>query len=267
MALTQLEPAARHQRRIETLVGQMRDQGLNAAVLFDPANILYLVGYWTILSPMFLQACVVTESAVHLIIPALEEGAAEALPVPVRLTGYRNYPLRHGHVDAPARQYSKALDDVLVDTGASVIGADLESARAPAAAILARRSQSPPRDMGPTLRRMRAEKDPLELSLVQRGAEIAVTAVLDARGSIAAGVPETVVAAQIARSIWSSGAIPTHIVLGSGPRSALAHPEPTERKMEAGELVLIDIGLLHRGYWAEIARTYAVTDQIGRAHV
>lgn len=257
MALTRPTSATPHQRRVNALLDWMKDERVDAVVLFDAANIFYTVGYWTILSPMFLQACVVTESTVDLIIPELEEGAAEALPIPVRLAGYRNYPLRRDHEDAPARQFLRLLDDVIAGTRTRVIGADLDAARAPAAKVLIARSSSATRDAGPVLRRLRAQKDPMELSLIRRAAEIVAEGVNQAREHIAAGVSEAMLAGHIAHSIWSAGGIPTHIVVGSGPRSALAHPEPTERRLEAGELILIDVGALYRGYWAEIARTYA----------
>jgi Xaa-Pro dipeptidase len=113
-------------------------------------------------------------------------------------------------------------------------------------------------DIGGTLRRLRAEKDTIERDRLRRAAEIAVEAAIAARSRIGAGVGEQEVAAAIAERIWLRGARATHIVVGSGPRSVVLHAEPTARVPHEGDLVVIDIGVLFEGYWAEIARTMVV---------
>jgi Xaa-Pro aminopeptidase len=48
------------------------------------------------------------------------------------------------------------------------------------------------------------------------------------------------------------------IVMASGPNSALPHAVPTDRKLERGDLLLIDFGALYDGYYSDITRTVAI---------
>ncbi|MDR0621504.1 MAG: aminopeptidase P family protein [Deltaproteobacteria bacterium] len=45
-------------------------------------------------------------------------------------------------------------------------------------------------------------------------------------------------------------------IVASGPRASLPHAEPGEKKIQEGELVVIDCGARYRGYAADITRTY-----------
>jgi len=44
-------------------------------------------------------------------------------------------------------------------------------------------------------------------------------------------------------------------IVGSGPNSAVLHFPPTHRKLQAGELVLVDAGAEYRGYASDVTRT------------
>jgi Xaa-Pro aminopeptidase len=46
-------------------------------------------------------------------------------------------------------------------------------------------------------------------------------------------------------------------IVASGPNSARPHARPTERKVEAGETVVVDAGALFDGYCADCTRTFA----------
>jgi Xaa-Pro aminopeptidase len=48
------------------------------------------------------------------------------------------------------------------------------------------------------------------------------------------------------------------LIVASGPRSALPHAQTTDRPLQAGDLVVIDIGARLDGYCSDITRTFAV---------
>ena len=50
-------------------------------------------------------------------------------------------------------------------------------------------------------------------------------------------------------------------IVGSGPNSAVLHFPPTQRQLQAGELVLVDAGAEYRGYASDITRTYPVSEE------
>jgi len=47
-------------------------------------------------------------------------------------------------------------------------------------------------------------------------------------------------------------------LVGAGPRSALPHSTPTDRALAAGDLLLVDIGPVVQGYYADITRMFVI---------
>jgi len=232
--------------------------GVRTLVLADPANIMHLTGYWTILSTMMPSALVITPSQATLLAPALERAAVDALGLPwIALLGFRAYPLQTGRGTEPARPFAEALKEALAG-GATPIGLELMDARHHVAQAVETAASGQVIDIGSTLRRLRAEKDAIALTRIRQAARVVAESAVAARSRIVPGAHEADVAGAIAERIWASGTRATHIVVGSGPRSIILHAEPTGRLLREGDLVVIDIGVLADGYWAEIARTMSV---------
>src|SRR6478609_2143380 len=79
------------------------------------------------------------------------------------------------------------------------------------------------------------------------------------------GRTENEVAADIARAIVDEGhARPDFVIVGSGPNGASPHHEASDRVIEAGDVVVIDIGgPLPSGYFSDCTRTYVVAPESG----
>lgn len=247
-----------YEERLGIVRGHMAELGIEEIVLFDPANVMYLTGHWTILSSISPQALVVEHDYATLIIPSLESAAADHLGHSwLSINGYRAYPLQIGSNLEPMRSFQEALGLVIREKG-GLIAADLDAAKYAAISLLRLRGSETIIDFGPVIRKVRAEKDALEVAAIREAARIVGEAVMRARQSIHEGITETAIAGRIAECVWDRGATVTHIVVGAGSRSALAHPEPTSKRVAHGELVLIDVGVLFEGYWAEVARTVVI---------
>jgi Xaa-Pro dipeptidase len=52
--------------------------------------------------------------------------------------------------------------------------------------------------------------------------------------------------------------MPFSPIVSGGPNSANPHASPTERKLQAGDLLVIDWGAAHDGYISDLTRTFAV---------
>jgi Xaa-Pro dipeptidase len=246
-------------RRLAALRNALVDEGVRTAVLTDNANIMYLTGYWTILSVMMPQAMVVTQDHTILLVPALEGAAVEALGLPwVEMRGFRNYPLQTGPTVDLARTFTEALQSCLEDIGTAPVGIEFEGVRHVVLRDVPAIGSRGVVDIGGALRKLRSEKDSAALAHIRRAAEIVAKAAASGRAIIARGAREQDVAGAIAQTVWSHGARATHIVVGSGPRSVILHAEPTDRTLHEGDLVVVDIGVLVNGFWAEIARTTVV---------
>lgn len=76
---------------------------------------------------------------------------------------------------------------------------------------------------------------------------------------ISAGMKESDVAAQIKLHLNKYQAKPAFkTIVASGKRSALPHGFATEKKIQKGDLVVVDFGALYNGYRSDITRTKIV---------
>jgi Xaa-Pro aminopeptidase len=53
-----------------------------------------------------------------------------------------------------------------------------------------------------------------------------------------------------------SESLPFDLIVASGPRSALPHAQPTERPIQKGEPIVVDIGARVDGYCSDLTRTF-----------
>jgi Xaa-Pro aminopeptidase len=108
--------------------------------------------------------------------------------------------------------------------------------------------------------RQRVIKDAFEISVLRRGAR-ALSGVARQLGAwVAAGRTERAVArdvdAALERAGFSQPAFPT--IVAAGPNSAYPHARPTDRRLETGDLVVLDFGGVLDGYCVDLTRMAAV---------
>ena len=106
---------------------------------------------------------------------------------------------------------------------------------------------------------LRQVKDDREVGAVRRAAAIAVAAVRSGCAAVAPGVSEADVAARCQEVLLRAHTTsPFGVQVASGPRSADPHAQTSDRRMEPGDLVWIDLGAVVEGYCADITRTIGV---------
>jgi Xaa-Pro aminopeptidase len=108
------------------------------------------------------------------------------------------------------------------------------------------------------LNHVRRQKDPLELERM-RAAERATRAGFAAAVAlIEPGRSERELQIELEATFFRNGAdaLAFDTIVGGGPNSAVLHFPPSARRLEAGDLVLIDAGGEFRGYASDITRTY-----------
>jgi Xaa-Pro dipeptidase len=113
---------------------------------------------------------------------------------------------------------------------------------------------------GPVLRELRMRKDAIEIAAL-REAGAAIDRVHARVGEwLRAGRTEAEVAADIAAAIVAEGhAEAEFVIVGSGPNGASPHHEVSERVIEAGDVVVVDIGgPVASGYNSDSTRTYVL---------
>jgi Xaa-Pro aminopeptidase len=105
--------------------------------------------------------------------------------------------------------------------------------------------------------RQRAVKEPVEIELLGEAARITDLAWEKTLQSIKPGVKESEVGLEFDYQLRLNGAEGNAFdtIVASGPRAALPHGAPTDKKIQPGELVIIDGGAKYRGYHGDMTRT------------
>lgn len=108
---------------------------------------------------------------------------------------------------------------------------------------------------------LRQYKDAEELKLIKRACKLSGAAYFDFVSFVKPGMIESDVAREVDRALLKHGARRTAFptIVASGPNAAIPHHEPGNRKLKAGETVIIDYGgEIIEGYSADITRTVFV---------
>lgn len=115
-------------------------------------------------------------------------------------------------------------------------------------------------DAGPLIARLRMHKSPEELTLIQRSIDVTLVAHRAAWKRAAPGSYEYQVATAMS-SVYFDEGCQRHAyapIVGSGPNSTILHYSRNARRMDRGELLLMDVGAECAGYAADITRTIPV---------
>ncbi len=107
---------------------------------------------------------------------------------------------------------------------------------------------------------LRAVKDEGELARIERAADIADVALAQVKELLCEGPTEEEFAIALDFEMRRRGAeaVAFETIVASGPNSALPHARPSGRRVEPGELVVIDFGAMVGGYRSDMTRTVSV---------
>ena len=227
------------------------DAGLDALLVSPGADLLYLTGYRA--TPLERLTCLVVPAGgdPFLVVPALERPAAEASPaggLGIDITGFgetddayeliaRRLPPNVARFAVDNHMWAEkllAFQDALPDATAGLAGDVLSG--------------------------LRMRKSPAEIEALRR-AGAAIDRVHRRMGEwLRPGRTEREVARDIADAVVAAGhATVDFVIVGSGPNGASPHHEVSDRVIEAGDPVVVDIGgTTADGYCSDSTRTYAV---------
>lgn len=109
--------------------------------------------------------------------------------------------------------------------------------------------------------RLRAAHEPPEVALIERAVDITRTGHEAAARATVAGVSERDVQTKIEYAFFSNGAtgLSYPSIVGSGPDGAVLHWDRNDRRLQAGDLVVIDAAAEYGRYASDITRTYPVS--------
>ena len=118
---------------------------------------------------------------------------------------------------------------------------------------------------GGLIESIRETKDDIEIQSIKEAVRRGEAAFLDVKPHIRHGISERAIALRLEERLKKNGCmqIPFDIIVASGPNSAMPHAKPTERKLQKGDLVIIDWGGEADGYFSDMTRTLLMTGPHG----
>ena len=244
-------PAAEYQTRLDKVRQAMTEQGLDALLLTDPADINYLTGYHTF--EVSVHACLVcTQEKLVLQVASIETGAAVVTAQVDEIIGYRWENL--DEIIAPLADLLAHCQKIGIDGWSAglrfgVIDALLKT--------IGRERFS---EAGALVDAIRIVKSPAELEMLQESARITALGLETAIQSIRPGMTDNDIAAIGAKALLENGSefMSLQPIVTSGHRIGVIHVNHKRRVVQPNEPVFLEFGAAYQRYTAPMMRT-AVT--------
>jgi Xaa-Pro dipeptidase len=240
--------------RISRLGRLMQEHGLDAVALNPGPTFLCLTSLSFHLMERPVVALFAPDRQPWLVLPEFERTKAEAGPVDFRLATYEE--------DETSRQ--RAFEQAATGFGLDAIRVGVEPLRLRVLELRLLEAAAPKAQFvsgEDALIPVRASKDESELNAMRKAVEIAETALEAALARVRVGMTERELAGELTIQLLQAGSepeLPFSPIVAFGPNSALPHGLPGERKLQQGDLLLVDWGANHRGYISDITRTFSV---------
>lgn len=237
----------RYQERLHLCGQHMREDGLDILLLTRPSNMFYLTGDGRLCA----YAMITQDGTVALGVPSTDIADVEALASFDHIIGFED---EVGMIHSIAHYF----DHFGIDQG--TVGLEFTFLTQSMMAMLTHPHAKPervlPRDCTHVLSALRMVKEAREIERIRAAARVADIGMAAAIAAVQAGVTESEVAAAAEYAMRHAGAEGFwRSYVASGPRTNIAHGLPTTRKLQPGDLVLIDIHPMVEGYSADICRT------------
>lgn len=234
--------------RLEALRVKMNDAGADLLALGPGNHMHWLLGFHPHADE---RPCLLLVTAV---------GEAFLMPA-LNAEGSREHTAITFHQWADADGPDAALTAALADVGganAKTVVLD-ETMRADFALLLMDRLPGASHQFtDATLGALRMRKDNVEFTFLKENALINDRAMQAGFAAARPGVSELEVAAAIRDHFKSEGAAPEFTIVGAGPNGAFPHHQTGDRKLQAGDAVVIDIGGRKDGYPSDMTRMAAI---------
>jgi Xaa-Pro aminopeptidase len=236
--------------RLRQAAAAAGEAGLDALLLTPGPDLRYVIGYDAQQLERLTCLAVPVTGDPFLVVPRLELPAAQASPA--GRTGLEMIP------------WDETGDPYQLVTGRlGPVGSVGLSDRMWAMMVLRFRDAAPGARQGlasAALRGLRSRKTPAEVAALREAGAAIDRVHANVPEWLRAGRTELDVAADIARAIAAEGhARADFVIVGSGPNAASPHHEPSSRVLQAGDVVVVDIGgTMPSGYCSDCTRTYAI---------
>ncbi|MBI4761270.1 MAG: M24 family metallopeptidase [Chloroflexota bacterium] len=242
------------QTRFDKLNASLRTSDLDAVILNPGPTLKYLSGlsFHLMERPVVLFAA--KDQTPALVLPELELQKVASLPYALQVFAYGENPSGWGEVFRKAVQ-ALGLDGKRIGVeprALRLLEFQYVKASAPEAEFP---------DASDVLAGLRLRKDAAEVEAMRRAVQIAQSALEAVIPQIKIGMTEKELAAELVMQLLRHGSepeMPFSPIVSAGPNSANPHASPSDRKLQAGDLLVVDWGAAYDGYISDLTRTFAV---------
>jgi Xaa-Pro dipeptidase len=240
--------------RLEKLYAELRKAGMDAVALNPGPTLAYLSGLRFHLMERPVVMLFAPDQTPAIVLPELELQKVKQLPYPVQVFTYGE---DLSSWDESFKKAAKALDLDGKQIGVEPRAMRLLEFRH----IKAGAPGADYPDASAALAALRICKDADEIARMRRAVKIAQDGLEATLLYIKVGMTEKEIANQLVTQLLGHGSepeMPFSPIVSSGPNSANPHASPTERRLQAGDLLVVDWGATYEGYISDLTRTFAV---------
>jgi len=242
--------------RLNNLIASLPASKLDAVILNPGPTLTYLTGLEFHLMERPVVLFVAPGQDPVIVLPELELPKVDLFPYKVQAFAYGELP---SEWDNAFRNAAQALG--LARSGKR-IGVEPRQLRLlEFSHVKAGAPEADYPDASEALSQLRLKKDKAEVDAMRRAVRIAQDALEAAIPLIKIGMTERELASELVMQLLKHGSdseFPFAPIVSSGPNSANPHASPSERKLQAGDLLVVDWGAAYGGYISDLTRTFAV---------
>lgn len=242
------------QSRFEQLNASLQSSGLDAVILNPGPTLTHLTGlrFHLMERPVVLMFAKDQDPAI--VLPELELQKVASLPYKLQVFAYPENPAEW---DAAFRRAAQTLT-----LDGKRIGVEPRQLRLlEFRHVKAGAPEADYPDASDVLSSLRLRKDQAEIEAMRRAVKIAQDALEATLPLIKIGMTEKELSAELVMQLLKQGSepeMPFAPIISGGPNSANPHASPTDRKLQPGDLLVVDWGATYDGYISDLTRTFAV---------
>lgn len=226
--------------RIENFAKALREAGVDAALIQDPASCAYFSGFAEDSHERFLALVIDQSAQMALVCPALSANQAARAGLTKILSWKDGEPPMELVKSIAANWSHVAVDDLMKASHLLMLQSTFPGATwSPAGELIAA---------------VKRKKDQSEIEKMRRAAEIADRAWAEVHPTIRAGQTELEIAVKLKDAMAKLGGKPTFTIVAVGAMSAEPHHHSDATVVKSGDVVLCDFGCEYEGYQSDITR-------------
>ena len=240
--------------RLAHLSSSLRAAGLDALALNPSPSLVYLTGLHFHLMERPVVVLFTADAAPAIVLPELEMLKVKGLPFEMKAFPYGENPDEWDKVFVEA---GRALDLQGKRTGIEPLAMRILEFNK--LKLINAAAECP--DASWVVGSLRVCKDAQEIAAMRDAVKVAQAALEATLPTIRVGMQEKEIAGELVVQLLRHGSqpeMPFAPIVSSGPNSANPHASPSDRKLQPGDLLVVDWGAAVDGYISDLTRTFAV---------